>query len=822
MQNKHVFHMVGHAHIDPVWLWRWQEGYSEIKATFRSALDRLYEYPDTIFTSSAAAYYQWVEDNAYDMFEEIREMVRQGRWIIIGGWWVEPDCNIPCGESFARHSLYGLRYFKEKLGVDVKIGFNADSFGHSGMLPQIIKKSGMNAYVFMRPMKHEKILPQNLFMWEGADGTRIPAFRLTQYATFYDTGEFYKEARKLSEEQKIDFMYFYGVGNHGGGPTVKSIKYIQGLQAEPEGDTVIFSSPVNYFDSIGDISGIPVVKGDLKNHAVGCYSSLSQLKKQNRKAESRLIAGEKFAVIAKNILNYDYDDALVENAWHKLLFGQFHDIMGGCCIRSAYDDALEACGSVLYDAGVLLNRSLEKISWAIDTSSDGSCLSPIREQPGTMYWECEGEGTPLVVFNPHSWDARSPVCANKLLSRLTDYEGNDIPIQKIRGEQTNGQEDLWNTLFMANVPAFGYSVYRMFFGTPNEALSTSVNASADGVIENAYIRLEIAPDGSISRLYDKISELELLKPGQSANMAIYDETDSDTWSHDIHAFDKEIGKFDRNATIKVVESGPLRVVLQVFSEYGDSRMRQDYVLYNDRPDVEVRLKINWREEHKMLKFKLPLSIENSELVSEIPFGFMKMDIDGIEKVGQQWINVSGSVDGKRCGVAVVNDSTYAFSAKDLTLCLTVLRSPIFADHVGKRDSLCEFTEQGEHFFRYAIIPHNGDWRDARIPQKAAEFNVSMPVIVETFHAGALPLTYKGIRVSEGNVIVQAFKKAENRDGHILRCCESYGKGTTAEIEIPCLSRVLTIQFAPLEIKTIFIPNDAAQSGKEVYITEYEI
>ena len=176
---KKTLYMVGNAHIDPVWLWRWQDGFSEIRATFRSALDRMNEYPGFIFTSAAAAYYAWIEQNDPGMFEEIRTRVREGRWAIAGGWWVQPDCNIPSGESFARHNLNGQRFFKEKFGITARTGYNVDSFGHSGSLPKILRMGGMERYVFMRPDSNEMAaIPAPLFMWESPDGERVTAFRL--------------------------------------------------------------------------------------------------------------------------------------------------------------------------------------------------------------------------------------------------------------------------------------------------------------------------------------------------------------------------------------------------------------------------------------------------------------------------------------------------------------------------------------------------------------------------------------------------------------------------------------------------------------------
>ena len=234
MNEKPKIHLIGNAHLDPAWLWRWTEGFAEIKATFQSALDRLAEFPEFVFTCAAASYYQWVEENAPEMFAAIRRRVAEGRWIIAGGWWVQPDCNIPCGESFVRHGLYSQRYFREKFGVIAQVGYNVDSFGHNGMLPQILQKSGMDSYVFSRPGDDEKELPGHVFWWESPDGSRVLAFKIPfsygQWVPWEETRPGDAEARKLQEtlklaaDEQIAFMNFYGVGNHGGGPTIASLK----------------------------------------------------------------------------------------------------------------------------------------------------------------------------------------------------------------------------------------------------------------------------------------------------------------------------------------------------------------------------------------------------------------------------------------------------------------------------------------------------------------------------------------------------------------------------------------------------------------------
>src|SRR5262245_46553296 len=214
-----TLHMIGNAHLDPVWLWQWPEGLQEAKATFRSALDRLNESPDFVFTSSSAAIYEWVEENAPDLFAEIAARVAEGRWQIAGGWWIQPDCNLPGGESYVRQGLYGQRYFREKLGVTATIGYRVDGFGHHGMLPQILSKMGMDSYVFMRPQEHEKDLPGRLFWWEADDGSRVLAFRIPYaYTAGGTTEDLDRHIRRNAEVVTAEFpesMCFFGVGNHG-------------------------------------------------------------------------------------------------------------------------------------------------------------------------------------------------------------------------------------------------------------------------------------------------------------------------------------------------------------------------------------------------------------------------------------------------------------------------------------------------------------------------------------------------------------------------------------------------------------------------------
>jgi len=484
-----TIHLIGNAHLDPVWLWRWQEGYAEIKATFRSALDRLNEFPLFVFTSACAGYYAWVEESSPDMFKEIQMRVQEGRWAIAGGMWIQPDCNIPSGESFARHALYSQRYFQDRFGKTAKTGYNVDSFGHNANLPQLLKLSGMDSYVMMRPSSVEKPdLQETLFIWESPSGAQVTTFRIPNayghlyradqspevmdISTYRILGE-QPEELKLRESITLDnqcnqpLMNFYGVGNHGGGPTVANLemldKYINQskVHTSDQSEHIVMSSPDQYFEEVRNCHlYVKVVKGDLHHHASGCYSAHSIVKAKNRQAEHRLITAEKWLTLA-GILTGENESfptyrQQLKKGWERVMFNQFHDIMGGCSIKKAYDDTLEWYGEALSLSASVLNSAIQKISWEMDTMPEGA--EKAMKSQDWIFWEQNNAGAPLIVFNPHTWSVKAEVQINRAVSSISDHKGNVQSVQRIRGAYMNGTYR-WNSLFMADLPAFGYKMF---------------------------------------------------------------------------------------------------------------------------------------------------------------------------------------------------------------------------------------------------------------------------------------------------------------------------------------------------------------------------
>ncbi len=844
--GKGTLHMIGNAHIDPVWLWTWQEGFHEVLASFRSALDRMRENDDFIFVSSSAAFYAWVERTDPEMFAEIQERVAEGRWEIVGGWWIQPDCNLPAGESFVRQALYGQRYFQEKFGVTARVGYNVDSFGHNGMLPQLLKKSGLDYYVFMRPQPHEKGLPGRLFWWESDDGSRVLTFRLPhEYCTWGK--ELDKHVRRCAEELRQPFdemMCFYGVGNHGGGPTRENIESIERLAQEEGGPQLVFSSPDRFFASVEEKSlPIPVVHDELQRHASGCYAAHSGIKRWNREAENRLLAAEKWmAIVGRTTKTSDFgnlgllkkSDVLgtgtpLERAWKNVLFNQFHDILAGTSLPTAYEDALHQHGEAMSIAGRALNDAQQRLAWNVH----------IPEEEGM---------TPIVVFNPHAWQTRANVELEfgKLPQNpvIVDDEGKRVPLQIVQSETTaNGRHRL---SFTPELPSLGYRTLRLMPAATATAngdeergaqggvvkdLAGSGNhvrldvEATDTVLDNGRLRLEIDGErGVIRRLYDHRHGVELF--ANAAARAAVLEDHSDTWSHNVFRFDQEIGEFEAR-DVQLVEHGPVKSVIRVRSRYGASSLVQEFTMYPDLDQIDVHVTVDWREQFKALKLRFPLNLNHMQAVSEIPYGHIERFANGEEEPGQRWLDVSGSArdTGESYGLSVLNDGKYSFDVNIRDIGLTVLRSPIYAHHIPAEpepDGHYRFIDQGIQRFTYMLLPHAGSWQEAGTVRRAAELNQKPTALVGTYHPqGKLPQCTSFVQVDRENVNVTVLKRAEDGEDLILRCYETAKEATTAMITLPEWRRMIEVKFGPCEIKTFRIPLDDDEPVQEVDLLERE-
>lgn len=782
-------HLIGNGHLDPVWLWRWQDGFSEVLQTFRSALDRMKDFDDFKFTSACCVYYQWVEKIDPEMFREICERVREGRWEIVGGWFLQPDCNMPDGESFARHALVSQRYFKEKFGITAHIGYNVDSFGHNASLPKILKASGMDNYVFMRPMPHEKDIKESLFKWESDDGSQVMTYRIPWFYN-YDLSrmEMFTDLKEKAEADNMDYMAFYGVGNHGGGPTIKLIDEINKLGI----DDMEYSTCTAYFDSMKNTE-LPTVKDELQHHARGCYSAESFVKRMNRKCERNLIAAEKFCVMAKELVGTKYPHKALNKGWKNIMFNQFHDILCGCSIKKAYEDASHLFGETMSITEQAINSALQSIAWNINTLK-GESLPAYKEPKKWKIWEHETLGTPIVVFNPHAWTVREAVAVNANAKMITDDEGTEIPYQLVRGDQTN-QDDIYHSAFVAEVPAMGYRVYRLFAEKEGSEFEKELIAT-DSVLENSCVRVEIDRNsGDIAKMYDKKSGKYIID--RPCGAVVLDETDCDTWAHDKFKLGEVVGRF-ANAELKLIENGNVRITIRSVAKYENSTLTRDYTLIPGSEVLRVRAKIDFHEKHKTLKLTFPMG--EDAVKAKIPFGtIVRRGETGEEPCGS-WIS-SGCL-------GVANDSKYGYDAENGDMRMTILRSAIFADHFGQRDDFCEYMEQGESEFAYSVFPYESAAGAEKISE---ELNFAQRVVMGSFRDGKLAERFSGISV-DGDVIVSAIKEAEDGDENVVRIYEMNGKDE--DVKIGLFGKTIEVKTGHNQIKTL------TESGKEINLIEW--
>lgn len=796
-------HLIGNAHIDPVWLWRWQEGFSEIRATFRSALDRMKEFPEFKFTSACASYYQWIEKMDPEMFAEIKERVKQGRWSIVGGWFLQPDCNIPCGESFARHGLLSQRYFLEKLGVTARTGYNVDSFGHNASLPQILKKSGMDNYVFMRPSKEEQGREEEVFYWESADGSRVRAYRIPElYNIDMKRLSLIEEIKNRADQKDVDRMAFYGVGNHGGGPTIRLLERMSKLDV-PD---LVYSVPDQYFAGLEE-KELPVLEGELQHHARGCYSACSFVKMSNRKCENHLLAAEKFAMMARHLTGIRYPKKKLEKAWKNVLFNQFHDIMGGCSIRPAYEDAGYLYGETMSIAEQEINYALQSIASRIDTLQ-GEALPSYKEGTHWHSWEHEALGTPVVVFNPHPWEVGMSVKVNEVPVKMTDREGREIPFQIIRGDQTNGSEDKYQALFRAKAGAMGYEVYRMYFrpepGAEKEREENTDQAAGQNKLsvtehqmENDLIRVEFdLSTGDVCRIYDKKAGRDILRG--TCRALLLDETQCDTWAHNQEYLGQVCGYFSV-PKFQVLETGPVRAVVRITTSCHESTLQRDFILEEGSDGVLVKVKANFHEKHKTLKFAFPAA--EKKTIASIPFGtIVRENLHGEEPCGS-WI-ASGPL-------AIANDGKYGYDTTDQEIRLTILRGAIYADHYGDRDLYSEYMDQGVHECSYLLY---GFTDRTASEKRAQELNFPLRHVMESFHPGALEESASCFFCESDHIAVTAVKLSQDSGEAVVRFFETEGRGGNVTMEL--LGKRIETTVARNEIKTL------KADGTEVNLLEW--
>ena len=807
---KKNVHLIGNAHLDPVWLWRFQDGLSEIKATFRSALDRIRDFDDFVFTSACASYYKWVEENCPEMFEEIVAAVKAKKWAIVGGMWVQPDCNMPSAESFARHFLYSQNYFKEKFGITARTGYNVDSFGHNAALPRLLRKGGLENYIYMRPNPTNEMqypFGTEAFRWQCGED-EVLTYRLKDpYCNRFDNDEKLRGEDARADGFDHDMMFFYGVGNHGGGPTIKNIKIIHEF-APTANNAFVMDSPDDAFAAIRgkDFSKLPVFVGELQNHASGCYSANSRMKALNRACENRLGEAERLEALAARAAGFKPDPAKNAEAWQYVLFNQFHDILCGCSLKSAYGDAYAFGGAAEARGLALTNAAAQRISWSINT--DRGLPANSKDMLWNL-WEQQDLGTPIVVFNPLAHAVKVPV--NIMMNQcaaVTDENDRLVPWQIVRADRTNGQGDKYYVQFREEVPAYGWKTFWVYANKSFGENAPTVMQAEPTMLKNDKITVTFDEStGNIASIVTADGRQLLGKRG--VRTILVNDEKSDTWSHNRFVFDEAIGEFSE-PTFTVAELGAVRASVLVKQKYKNSTLEQTYTLFPGEAAVHVTTKLVLNEALVMVKLAADAGLPGGRYLREASGSVIEAPQNGREMPMQRWM----LLEEGGAGIALLNDSRYSSSAADGELRMVLARSCYYADHYGARDARMELQDIGEHVVNWTLKLYEGDL--AALSDAAEELNAVFPVINETYHKGSLPQTFTGCELDVPNVTVTAVKTAEDKNGVIVRLWETAGRETAVTAKIAGGEIVTSLK--PHEIRCFRV----ADTVSECDFTEAEI
>ena len=828
---------VGNSHIDMAWLWPWTETVEVVRNTFRSALDLMREYPNFKFTMSSARTYEWMEERYPEMFKEIEQRVKEGRWEVIGGMWVEPDLNMPAGESLVRQILVGKQYFQQKFGVDVKIGWNPDSFGYNWQLPQIYKKSGMDYFVTQKLLwAHEfTTFPYKLFWWESPDGSRILTYFPHDYAGSIEAEPLAKDLSQWIPSiygpelhDSPEMLHLYGVGDHGGGPTRAMLDNANRLMAPRSVyPSFEFSTAAGFFADLEEkLPGmkVPTWKDELYfQYHRGVFTTQAETKRRIRRSEEAVLNAEEFASLA-SLYGRTYPHDELQLAWKNLLFDHFHDIMPGSGIAVNYLDAKRNLEDAQRMSREISDRALQEIIAHVNT---------------------EGNGVPIVIFNSLSWPRTESIEVEVQLPgpakyvEVVDSAGTRARSQLLAMDAGTHRARL---LMLASAPALGYNTYFVRAAAKPEPNSSAVRASAD-TLENEFIRLKIDPKtGCMLSLFDKHSKTEALAPSKTDTGGPKDRVCGnllqtfadkpkqwDAWNIDAD-FEKKHWDLDSADEVKLVESGPLRAVIRVKNHFQNSTFVRDVTLYSGMPRVDVKMQADWHEKHILLKVAFPLSAHTDKATFEIPFGSIERPTTRktpaeqaeFEVPAQRWADLSESTHG----FSLLNDCKYGYDAKGNVLRLSLLRSPEWPD---------PHADEGPHEFTYSLYPHSGGWREALTVRQGYELNYKLFSLQTEKHEGQLAAEHSFVQMYPDNLILTAMKKAEDGSGVVLRFYEWAGREGDARLALPAevesasetdlMERTtgplsvqngeVTVHTRPYEIKTIkvqFTSTPSAETG----------
>jgi alpha-mannosidase len=741
--------LTGHAHLDLAWLWPLEETRRKAKRTFASVLGLMNRYEDLTFNQSSAQVYEWVERDAPELFERVKERVAEGRWEIVGSSWTESDCQVTGGEAFVRQLFYGQRYFEERFGLRSAVAWLPDVFGFSPAVPQLLRGAGIcGFFTYKLNWSETNRFPHDLFLWEGIDGSRVVAHSFENPGTDYngdiaplDLQGTWRNFR--GKRYHPESLFSFGWGDGGGGPSEKMLENYDRLKHFPAMPRLRMARVGDFFASLPQ-DGLPTWIGELylELHR-GTFTTQGKVKRLNREVEHRLLEAEAFAALAA-LGGAEYPAGELERLWKKLLLNQFHDILPGTSISEVYEDAHRQLEEAVGGAQRLRDRALHRLvqqteSANVDTTAVAANAA-LHPRPLTVLLPVDPE---VAVAGAGGEPLATQGTPEGLLVHAPDRE----------------------------VPGLGWTSFSLRRGSPEVsppevAPGVEVGESGGGVsVENGILRVVISASGALERVFDKEEGREVLDGRGNQLWAYADKPPNwDAW--DIHAdYEMEGVEIPGAERVEVVEDGPLRAAVRVERLWRGSRITQTYRLLSASRRLDVASHVEWHERQVLLRALFPVAVRSHEASFETMYGVAKRpthrntswDATRFEVCAHRFCDLSET----GYGVALLNDGKYGHSARGNVLGISLLKSPLYPDPLA---------DEGEHRFTYSLLPHPGDWTEAGVTREAFALNSPLFAAVE----GGAPAGY-GFVATEGlDLGLGGLKRAEDGRGVILRLYEPHG------------------------------------------------
>ncbi len=728
---------VGSTHIDIGWLWKIRQTEEKAVRSFSTAINLMDKYTEYNFFSSQPLLYEMVKKRAPLLFDKIKEKIKEGRWEADGAMWVEPDCNLPSGESLVRQILYGKKYFKENFNKDSSIAWLVDSFGFNASLPQIFKKCGIDFFITSKLNWNDtNTMPNDLFFWQGIDGTKIPCYlistqdyvddnfvRVSVYNAYVrpsmqkGTWERFRE-RDITDE----VLQPFGYGDGGGGPACEQFEQLRRMKygafdcpSSKIGHVKEFKDRV--LSKIEKAKDMPVWRGELylEFHR-GVYTSIAKIKKQNRTNEYLLLNAEFLMSLTQKLFDAKYQDELLYQSWLKLLTVQFHDILPGSAIKEVYDETDKLNDEICDTVKPLIDQALNNI------------VKNIKSEDG------------VVVFNPTSFNVDSEI-------------------------QVDGKN-----YFVSDIPAKGYK----FIANDELTPCISIVSVKEKKIENKFLSVIFDKNYNIASIYDMIANRELLQAGKTGNvLAVYEDHPKEYDAWELENYYNE--KCDYIDDVKEVEEIPCG--FRIKRQYLQTIVIQEITLENNSSMITFKTKVDWKERHMLLKALFPLEINTEKAICDIPFG----NIERSTVNNNSWEKAKYEVSAHKYvdlsesdyGIGLINDCKYGYGIKNNELSLSLLRAPEYP---------YEGADYGEHEFTYALYAHQKNAYQSDIYKRALLLNNPLISIKTTAHNGLLPCSYSFVSCDAENVITDGIKQSEDKKGLIVRLFERANNLTTFNIK----------------------------------------